>query len=81
MKHIDSASSRLFLSSIMEILDNSTRERLDQPFPLDELANALKSLEKNKTPGSEGLPAELYSALWELISQDMLQVYDRMLLA
>eukprot|EP00061_Rhincodon_typus_P005645 g25418.t1 len=57
------------------------RERLGQLISLDELTKALKSFEKNKTPGSDGLPAELYSALWELIGQDLLEVYENMLRA
>eukprot|EP00061_Rhincodon_typus_P017387 g46063.t1 len=59
----------------------STRERLDQLLSLDELTKALKSLEKNKIPESDGFPAELYSALWELIGQDLLEVYDSTLQA
>eukprot|EP00061_Rhincodon_typus_P004729 g23295.t1 len=44
-KPTDSAASLLFLTFIMEILDDSTRERLDQPISLDELTKALKSFE------------------------------------
>eukprot|EP00061_Rhincodon_typus_P013125 g39302.t1 len=61
--------------------DDSTRERLDKPISLDELTKALESLEKNKTPRSDTLPVGLYSALWDLICQDLLEVYNNMLLA
>eukprot|EP00061_Rhincodon_typus_P003118 g19333.t1 len=54
MKPTDSTASQSFLSSIMEVLDDSTRERLDQPISLDKLTKALESLEKNKTMGSDG---------------------------
>eukprot|EP00061_Rhincodon_typus_P009239 g32584.t1 len=67
MKSTDSVASQSFLSSFTEVLDDNMQERLN------ELTKALKSLEKNKTPGSDGLPAELYSVL--------LEVYDNMLLA
>eukprot|EP00061_Rhincodon_typus_P013475 g39869.t1 len=90
MKPTDRAPSQSFLSSITEVLDGSTRERLDQLLSLDELTKALKFLEKNKTPRSDGLLAELYSALWVLIGQDLLEAgrllralcrlgYDRLL--
>eukprot|EP00061_Rhincodon_typus_P007334 g28934.t1 len=79
MKPTDSMASQSFLSPIKEVLDNSMRERLDQPLSQDELTKALKSLEKNKTPGSNSLLAELYSALWDLIVQD--QLYNNMLLS
>eukprot|EP00061_Rhincodon_typus_P007144 g28521.t1 len=81
MKPTDRVASQLLLSSIMEVLDNSRCKRLDQMLSLDELTKALESLEKNKTPRSDGLPAELYSALWDVIGQDLLEVYHNMLLA
>eukprot|EP00061_Rhincodon_typus_P009384 g32853.t1 len=59
------------------VLDNSMWERLDQLISLDKMAKVLKSFGKNKTVGSDGFPAELYSALWDLIDQDLLEVYDR----
>eukprot|EP00061_Rhincodon_typus_P017129 g45688.t1 len=80
IKPTDSAGSPSFLFSITEFLDNSTQEMLDQPFSLDELTKALDSLEKNKTPGSDGLTAELYSALWDLTGWDLLKLYDSTLL-
>eukprot|EP00061_Rhincodon_typus_P004433 g22560.t1 len=81
MKPTERAASQSFLSSIIEVLDDSKRESLDQPLSLDELTKALESLEKNKTPRSVSLPAELYSALWDLIGQDLLKLYDSTLLA
>eukprot|EP00061_Rhincodon_typus_P002641 g18095.t1 len=75
------AASQSFLSSITEVLDDSKQESLDQPLPLDELTKALKSLEKNKTSGSDALPGELYSALCDLIGQNLLELYDSTLLA
>eukprot|EP00061_Rhincodon_typus_P007785 g29817.t1 len=82
-KPTDSTASQSFLSSIRDlwILEDSTVERLDQPISLGELTKALESFEKNKTPGSDGLPAELYSAVWDLIGQDLLEVYDNILRA
>eukprot|EP00061_Rhincodon_typus_P001624 g15306.t1 len=65
----------------MEVLDDGTRERLDRPVYLDELTRALRSFGRNKTPGSNGLPVELYSALWDLVGQDLLEVYDSALRA
>eukprot|EP00061_Rhincodon_typus_P016900 g45354.t1 len=36
---------------------------------------------KNKTPGSDGLPDELYSALWDLTGQNLLELSNNALLA
>eukprot|EP00061_Rhincodon_typus_P011068 g35822.t1 len=78
-KTANGLASQSFLSSITEIPGDSTWERLDQPLSLHELTKALESLEKNKTPRNNGFPAQLYSALWDLIGQDLLEVYDSVL--
>eukprot|EP00061_Rhincodon_typus_P009806 g33591.t1 len=77
----DTKATQLFLSSIAEVLDHSTGwgERLGQPLSLNELAKVLESLERVKLPESDGLLAKLYSALWDLIGQDLLEVYDSIL--
>eukprot|EP00061_Rhincodon_typus_P001089 g13680.t1 len=81
VKPTDSTASESFLSSITEVLDDGTRESLDRPLSLDELTRVLHSFERNKTPGSDGLLVELYSALWDLVGQDLLEVYDSALQA
>eukprot|EP00061_Rhincodon_typus_P016300 g44437.t1 len=59
---------------VVPVLDHGCHgKRLDQPLSLDELTKALESLEKNKNPRSDSLPAELYSTLLDLIGQDMLE--------
>ncbi|XP_038641631.1 deleted in malignant brain tumors 1 protein-like [Scyliorhinus canicula] len=54
-------------------------ETLGKPLTQDELTNAVKSFETSKFPGSDGLPAELYSALWDWMDPDLLQVDESML--
>eukprot|EP00061_Rhincodon_typus_P018692 g47974.t1 len=65
----------------MEVFDDNMQETLHQPLSLDDLTKALVSCEKDKTPGSDSLPPEFYSALWDWIGQDLLEVYDSMFLA
>eukprot|EP00061_Rhincodon_typus_P016438 g44657.t1 len=76
-KPTDGTASQSFMSSITEVLDNGMWERVDQLLSLDELTKTLKSLEKNKTPGSDSLQTELYSALRDLTGQDLLEVYEK----
>eukprot|EP00061_Rhincodon_typus_P014023 g40784.t1 len=78
---MESAASQSFLSFIMETPDDSMQERLDQSLSLNDLTKALEFLEKNKTLRRDGLLAELYSALWDLFGQDLLEVCHSMLLA
>lgn len=40
---------------------------LDHPFTEEELHSALKSLNKNKSPGSDGITPEFYLKFWDLI--------------
>eukprot|EP00061_Rhincodon_typus_P007634 g29520.t1 len=81
LKHTGSATSQPFLYTIREVSDNSSWENLDQPLSQDGLTKALEYSEKNKTPRSNCLLVELYSALWDLIGQALLEVYDSILLA
>lgn len=43
---------------------------LDQDLTIDELKSALFSMPNNKTPGCDGLPAEIYKILWPQIAEE-----------
>lgn len=46
-------------------LTQEQKDLLDWELELDELTTALFNMPNNKTPGSDGLPAELYKVLWK----------------
>ena len=48
-------------------LSDEQHELLDQPFTQEEIRRAVFSLAKNKSPGLDGLPVEVYQALWHVI--------------
>lgn len=48
-------------------LSQEDSKRLDAPISLDELLAALKSTNKGRSPGIDGLPAELYLTLWHIL--------------
>lgn len=50
-------------------LDPSESDFLERPVTLDELRRAAESLNKDKSPGSDGIPPELYIALWDNVGQ------------
>ncbi|KAJ1149807.1 hypothetical protein NDU88_002612 [Pleurodeles waltl] len=54
------------------------REGLNAPFTLEELHLAATTSKRGKTPGSDGLPVELYVELWDLIGPDLLDLYEEM---
>ncbi|KAJ1095907.1 hypothetical protein NDU88_001057 [Pleurodeles waltl] len=65
-----------FLKGILKTLDPEEREGLCAPFTPEELHLAATTFKRGKTPGSDGLPVELYVELWDRIGQDLLDLYE-----
>ncbi len=51
------------------------KESLEAPLSLEELHVSLKSLQKGKSPGLDGLPPELYLEIWDLVGILMLNSF------
>ncbi|KAJ1129654.1 hypothetical protein NDU88_008020 [Pleurodeles waltl] len=64
-----------FLKGISKTLSPEEREGLNAPFTLEALHLAATTSKRGKTPGSDGLPVELYVELWDLIGPDLLELY------
>ncbi len=47
-------------------ISQTYKESLEAPLSLEELHVSLKSLQKGKSPGLDGLPPELYLEIWDL---------------
>ena len=45
------------------------KAEIDQPFTFEQFSAALKSMARNKTPGSDGLPCEFYVMFWTKIGK------------
>ena len=45
----------------------------------DEIYRALNSLALNKTPGNDGLPVEFYVENWDIISDEIVELYSTIL--
>lgn len=56
----------IFDTPIPQITELS-RTFMNRPFSQQEFASALKDLNANKTPGSDGLSVEFYQKFWELL--------------
>lgn len=50
---------------------------LDKPFTLVELEMALRSLNKGKAPGFDGIPPELYLRFWSQLGPLLLNMINR----
>lgn len=49
------------------------RLRINHPFSAEEFQEALKSLNRNKSPGSDGITPEFYLAFWQLVKEPFIQ--------
>ena len=52
------------------------KDSLEAPLSLEELHEALKSLQKGKSPGLDGLPPELYLEIWDVVGTLMLDSFN-----
>ena len=48
------------------------------PFTEEEIQNAIFDVEHNKAPGPNGFPAEFYQHFWELIKEDLMQMFHEL---
>ena len=53
-------------------LSEDEREHCEGLLSKEELLQALKTMESNKSPGSDGIPAEFYKVFWHDISDHLL---------
>ena len=78
-KLYDKESYNLGENSITRFLDktnakklsNDQREVLDKKLTRSELYQALKTFQRNKTPGNDGLTVEFYLAFWPLLELEL----------
>lgn len=49
------------------------------PLTIDEIHTALKSLSTRRAPGINGLPVEIFVAMWKILGSDLLEVYKEAL--
>uniref|UniRef100_A0A673LNA7 Reverse transcriptase domain-containing protein n=1 Tax=Sinocyclocheilus rhinocerous TaxID=307959 RepID=A0A673LNA7_9TELE len=65
---VDLHKCTTFLNSItLPKLQLADIDFLEDPLTLEKLKIAVKSLQKPKSPGSDGIPPELYLALWDTV--------------
>jgi len=64
-----------FTSVITSDVSDNDRMSCDKDISIDELHNALTSMAKNKSPGSDGLTVEFYLHFWQLLKDILFKVY------
>ena len=60
-------------SNTTTVLNDMQKESLEGKITVIECEYALKSMKSNKSPGSDGLPAEFYNTFWPEIKKDLIE--------
>jgi hypothetical protein len=57
-------------------VSHEENELLVKAFTVDEVHEAIFQMEHNKAPGPDGFPAEFYQACWEIIKDDLMELFQ-----
>jgi exonuclease III len=71
---VDIESQEVLLDNLPQ-LSAESKSFLDEPLTLEELSTAVKLVNKNKSPGIDGLPSEFYQTFWPILGQDFYDVF------
>ena len=63
-----------FLNQIDKGITSEQRQKLERDLTPENLLNALKEAQNEKTAGYDGLPYEFYSTFWEILKDDFLEM-------
>lgn len=72
----DQKCQQTLLDNITANLSEEARNKCEGLITLEEMDQALKSFENNKTPGGDGLSKEFYQNFWWMLSEDLLDVLN-----
>ena len=64
------------LGNITSVLPPHQAAFCDGPLDSTEVLVALKGMSRNKSPGSDGLPAEFYLKFWDVLGSDLTEVLN-----
>lgn len=57
-------------------LTSDQRERCDEKLSVGECFNTLKTFQKNKTPGNDGLTVEFYLVFWPIVGKHLIDCFN-----
>ena len=75
-KGIDKNIAKGILNSTTAKCDDAAQRDLSKKISKEELFEALKGTEKNKSPGIDGIPYEFYIQFWEMIGEDLTEMIN-----
>ena len=71
VEQTDGEAQEWFFNKITRILSQTERCRAEGPITDLELEAAIKKMNLNKSPGSDGLPVEFYKSFWPFLKDDL----------
>ena len=81
---INNEKKNTLLNTIDHFVPENFKLLLEEPLSVDECHKALTNMKSDKSPGSDGLPAEFYNFFWEVIGEALVEIlnfcFDRGLL-
>lgn len=72
----DNDTQVFFLNSIDKKLDDNDRDECEGLINLNEAYRAMKNINNNKSPGSDGLSKEFFSKFWDILGNDLVEVFN-----
>ena len=74
---VDVNAHREFFNNITTPkLSEQEKQSLETDLTLNELFKNLKTFQKNKSPGLDGLTAEMYTSFWDELKSKLIQVFE-----
>ena len=64
------------LNAFPDTQSNTRDELLDTPFSMEELKKVISSLKSNKSPGLDGLIAEIFKSSYDILSPILLRLFN-----
>jgi hypothetical protein len=77
---VDEMSIETLQNYIRPVCQTTYAAILEQPITYEELIAAIRAGARRKSPGIDGLPLEFFSANWDTISSEVLQLLNHMFL-
>lgn len=65
------------LSTNNEKLTGENNEKLTKPFSIEEIKNALFSMDTNRAPAPDNIPIEFYQHCWDVVKNDIVKIFDQ----
>ena len=73
---IDNEKQNALLNTIDRFVPENFQLLLEEPLSAEECQKALTNMKSDKSPGSDGLPAEFYNFFWDEIGDTVVDVLN-----